>query len=141
MSAAGAASLAVSSLPAGMVRVQAVYNGTTDFLSSVSPVLKQKISPHPTTTSLSLTTQVLPNGRLRYLLTATVTASGETSIVPVGTVIFKRNGVALGKSKLVGSSTHLVLGRKVPRHGKIVAAFLANSQFRASTSSPVTLSG
>jgi len=141
LGATGAASLSVSSLPVGTVPIQAVYNGTVDFLSSVSPVLKQKISPLPTTTSLSLTTQRLPNGSSRYLLTATVMASEGTSIVPVGTVVFRRNGVALGKSKLVDGIAQLVLGRKAPRRGRFVAAYLGKSQFRPSTSSPVTFAG
>jgi len=138
---AGAASLTVASLPVGTARIQAVYNGTAQFLSSVSLVLNQKISAVATTTSLSLTTQLLPNGSLQYLLTATVMANGETSIAPVGTVVFRRNGRVLGKAKLVDGSAQLVLSRKVPRHGRFVAAFLGNSRFRPSTSPPASLGG
>jgi hypothetical protein len=141
LDASGAASLVMTSLPAGMVRIQAVYNGTTTFLSSVSPVLTQKISPQPTTTRLSLTAVRMPNGSMRFVLTATVTASGESSIVPVGTVVFRRNGVALGRSKLVNRMAHLGLGRRLPRNGRLVAVFLGSAQFRRSISPPVVLAG
>jgi hypothetical protein len=139
--AGGAASLTVSSLPVGTLRIQAVYNGTTNYASSVSPVLKQKVSPHPTTTRLSLTALHSLNGSLRFVLSARVTANGDASIVPVGTVVFRRNGVALGKSKLVGGFANLGLGRRALRRGRIVAVFQGSSQFRRSTSAPVILTG
>jgi hypothetical protein len=134
----GAARLAVSSLPAGTVRIQAVYNGTTNFTSSVSPVLKQKVNPHPTTTILSLIAEVLPNNRVRFVLEATVTANGDSSLVPAGTVVFRRNGVAIGKSRLTSGSARLVLGRRISRNGRFVAVFLGSARFRRSSSAAVS---
>ena len=54
-------------------------------------------------------------------------------------LIFKRNGVAIGRSKLAGGSARLILGRGAARNGRIVAVFQGNSQFRRSTSPPVAL--
>jgi hypothetical protein len=141
LDANGAASLSVSSLPVGTVPIQAVYNGTVNFLSSVSSILKQKVAPVPTATTLSVTAQSQPNGTLRYLLTVTVVPTGETTILPAGTVVFRRNGVALGKVKLVNGSAHLLLSRKASRPGKFVAAYRGNSRFHASTSPPVHVTG
>jgi hypothetical protein len=45
LSSTGTASLSVSSLPVGTIRVQAIYSGAGDDASSISSVYKQKVDP------------------------------------------------------------------------------------------------
>ncbi len=54
LGADGTASLTVSSLPVGQIRIQAIYYGTPDYLSSTSPVLVQSVDKLSTSTSLTL---------------------------------------------------------------------------------------
>jgi hypothetical protein len=133
---AGTASLSVSSLPRGSARIQAIYNGTPEALSSVSPVLTQSVERLPTTTISSPSTVIKANGAVSYLLVATITAPGQPLAVPAGTVVFKKNGVTIGRSRLKGGTAVLVLGRRVPR-GKFIAVFQGGARFRGSTSPPV----
>ena len=83
--------MSISSLPVGASRIQAVYNGAPNDLSSVSPILTQTVNRLATVTVLSLSSQVKANGQIRYFLVATTTTSGA-ALVPSGTVVFRKNG-------------------------------------------------
>jgi hypothetical protein len=133
---AGLASLSVASLLVGTARIQAVYNGTATSLSSVSPVLNQKVSPALTDTNLSASTATRPDGSIRYVLVATVNPGGDTSFVPSGTVIFRRNGAIIGRLKLKHGTAVLTLGPHLPR-GKFRAVFEGSSRFQPSTSTAI----
>ena len=135
----GTASLTVSSLPVGLGRIQAVYYGTPDYLPSTSPALVQSVAKLITSTTLTLTTQTRPNGRLVYVLEASVAPDGVTGITAVGTVVFRRNGSVIGRARLNNGTAVLSIGRYAPKRGKFVAAFQGSSLFKASTSPPLTL--
>jgi hypothetical protein len=135
----GTAILTLSSLPAGNVRIQAAYGGSTDNLSSVSLIATQTVLPAPTTTSLILTTRILKNGARQYILVARVDVTGNSGLVPTGTVVFRRHGKMLGRAALRGGVATISLGRRAPRPGTYVALFRGNTRFGASSSTTVVL--
>jgi hypothetical protein len=130
----GTASLTVSSLPVGLGRIQAIYNGTPDYFSSPSPVLVQSVDKLATLTTLALTTQVRPNGRGFWVLESFVSPVGVTGITVAGTVVFRRNGLVIGRARINNGLAIISLGRKAPRRGKFVAAFQGSSRFKTSKS-------
>jgi hypothetical protein len=134
---AGTAILTVASLAVGKTGILAAYTGTADDLQSVSPVVRQKIAAAPTVTSLSVTTQALPNGRVRYILVATVAADGDPSLTPSGMVDFRMNGKSIGTARLKGGvATRVAHGKSAGSRAKFVASFEKNTRFRASRSGP-----
>ncbi len=134
LGANGTASLTTSSLPVGQGRIQAVYYGTTDYLSSASPALVQAVDKLATSTSLTLVTQTRSNGRVVYVLEASVVPEGVTGITTTGTVVFRRNGAVIGRARLNDGTAALSIGRKAPNRARFVAAFQGGSRFKASTS-------
>ena len=137
LNASGNASLTLSSLPPGKSRIQAIYNGTTDYFGSSSSIARQSVLPATTSTSLTLTTQMKTNGGVRYVLVATV--DDESSAVPVlaGIVVFRRKGKTIGKAKLKGGTAVFSLGARAPVNQTFVATFQRSASFRSSTSPPV----
>ncbi len=133
----GNASVVLSSLPAGKLRIQAIYSGSTDDFGSSSPIVIQSVLPAATSTSLILTTDTTAAGGVRYLLVATVVNDFSGSPVPAGTVAFRRNGKTIGKAKVVGGTAVLSLGSHAPASQKFVAAFQKSESFLASTSPPL----
>jgi hypothetical protein len=138
LDASGTASLSVSSLPVGTSRIQALFNGTPGNLSSVSPTLSQTIKPLSTVTVLSLQTKVNPNGQTRFFLVAMTSTSGGT-LVPSGTVVFRKNGRTIGTARLKDGTAILSLSRGAARSGRFVAKFQGSSRFGASSSAQVVV--
>jgi hypothetical protein len=136
LSGSGAASLMVASLPVGTSRIQAIYSGSTGFLSSVSSIIKQSVTRITTATIGRITTMTMPNGKLRYVLIASVTTQGEAFVTPSGSVIFRRNGAVLGRAKVKNGTATLVLARNFRPKGKFVADFQGNQRFSPSKSRP-----
>ncbi len=139
LSSSGTASLTISALPVGKASIQTIFSGTTNDLSSVSPVLTQTVAAVPTVTTLAIAAQTHANGKTRYVLVATVAPAIESSVAVTGKVVFRKNGRAIGSAKLKGGVATLAIGRSLPR-AKYVAAFARNSQFKASSSAPFVLS-
>lgn len=133
----GDASLTLSSLPAGKLRIQAIYSGSTDDYGSFSPSVIQSVSPAATSTSLTLTTETTAQGGVRYVLVAMVVNDSSGSAVPAGTVAFRRNGKTIGKAKLKGGTAVFSLGSRAPANQKFVATFQKSASFLASTSPAV----
>ena len=138
LNSSGTASVSLDSLPVGTARIQAIYNGSTNDSSSVSPVLKQTVSALPTVTVISLTSQVRPNRVTRYFLVATTTSVG-TTLLPTGTVVFRKNGHTIGSAKLKNGTAVLSISRKVARSGRFLAKFQGTARFHSSTSAPITV--
>ena len=130
----GTASLLVSTLPIGQNRIQAVFYGTADDQSSTSLVLVQSVSKLSTSTTLTLTTETRPNGRLVFVLEATVIPDGVTGVSAVGSVEFRRNGSFIGRARLKDGLAILSVGRQLPKRSKYVGKFEGSSRFRPSTS-------
>jgi hypothetical protein len=132
----GSASLAVTTLPIGVARIQAIFNGSPAFLSSISPVIKQTVTRVMTITIGNISTTTRPNGSQRYILVASVATIADTSATPTGTVIFRRNGAIVGRAKIKNGTAVFVLGRKARPQGKFIADFQGNARFLASKSLP-----
>jgi hypothetical protein len=141
LSTDGTASLTASTLPVGSGRIQAVFNGTPEDLPSLSPFLIQAVDRFNTATSLTLTTQARANGRLDFVLLATVASDGATGQSPIGTVVFRRNGHSLGRVRLTGGTAVLVIGRHPPSRGTFLASYQGSSRFQPSTSARIVVSG
>jgi Bacterial Ig-like domain (group 3) len=137
LDSSGTASLSISSLPVGVSRIQAVYNGSPNDQSSVSPILAQTVSALPTVTVILLSSQPKANGQTRYRLVATTTTTGA-AIVPSGTVVFRKNGHVIGSAKLKSGTAVLVISRRVAQNGRFVAKFQGSTRFRQSTSEPIS---
>jgi hypothetical protein len=137
----GTASLTIGSLPKGKARIQAIYEGTTDYFPSVSPVLSQRIDKSSTATSLTFTTQVQPDGQVLDVLKADVVAVGGAGILPIGRVVFRRNGRVIGRASLNNGTAWLTLGRHTPARGRFLVSFRGSSRFKPSTSPPLRLQG
>ncbi len=139
LGADGTASLTTSALPQGDVRIQAAFGGNPDDFGSVSQVFIQAVNRFDTATNLAATTQTRPNGKVREVLIAAVDAVGVAGVTPAGTVVFRRNGRAIGRARLVGGTAMLVLPGRIPARGRFVASFRSNPRYRASTSAPLIL--
>jgi hypothetical protein len=137
LNASGNASLTLSSLPAGKLRIQAVYTGSTDYFGSYSQSAIQTVLPAATSTTLTLTTESTGGSGVRYVLIATVINQATGSAVPSGTVTFRRNGKTIGKARLGGGTAVFSLGSHAPVNQKFVAMFQKSASFLASTSPPV----
>jgi hypothetical protein len=137
LDASGNASLMLTSLPAGKVKIQAIYTGSTDYFGSSSQKVTQSVLPAPTSTTLALSTQTTAQGDARYVLIATVAIESSGAPVPGGTVVFRRNGQTIGTARLKGGTAMFSLGARAPANQKFVAAFQKSKSFLASTSPPV----
>jgi hypothetical protein len=128
-----AASLATSSLKITTHSITATYSGDTNVSGSTSPVLSQKVTRAPTTTTLTSS----PNPAL-YLQTITFTATVSSPIgTPTGTVTFKEGTVVLGTGILSGGVASLQLGLPVGKHF-IQATYGGAATLAASTSKAIT---
>jgi hypothetical protein len=139
LDALGTASLTISTLPVGSGRIQAAYNGSPTALPSLSPLVMQSVIRFTTTTSLALVTKVQANGRLRYVLEATVETAQSPGLAPTGIVVFRRGGKVIGRVHLTAGRASLTIGRHPPARGTYVAAFQGSSRFQPSTSARLKL--
>src|SRR5262249_31261173 len=98
----GTASLTVPSLAVGTASIQAIYNGSTNDLGSISAPFRQTVKPLPTATSLTISIRRLSRGRVQYVLVASVAPGLGVALVPTGTIVFRKNGRTLGKANLSG---------------------------------------
>ena len=133
----GTASIPISSLPVGNARIQAVYNGVPNDLSSVSPVLTQKVGALATVTVLRLSSQIKANGHTQYFLVAT-TQTSSAMIVPSGAVIFRKNGHSLGSARLKNGTAVLRISARAAQSRRFVARFEGSARFLPSTSAPIS---
>jgi hypothetical protein len=139
ISAAGTASIAVAGLSTGKTRFQAIYNGSNTELPSVSRVFTQTVSRAPTLTMLEVSTELLPNGRTRITLIATVSTPTGTGIEPTGTVQFRSGGKSLGTARVKGGVAALVLVKRKVVYHSFIASYKGSTKFSASESSQVAL--
>jgi hypothetical protein len=133
----GTARLTFTLLKAGKGRIQAVYNGTADDVSSASKQLLQRAVRFPTTTSVGLSKLIQSNGSSRYLLQVNVATAGTPAVIPYGTVVFRRNGRSFRRVNLTDGTAEVVIHGRVRRSTTFVAVFQQNSVFQKSTSPPV----
>jgi hypothetical protein len=139
LGANGTATLTTTSLPQGNVRIQAAYTGNPDNFGSVSQGYIQVVARSATITTLTATTRVQPNGRVRQVLMAAVNVVGVIGLTPSGTVVFRRNGRVLGRARIVNGTATLVIPLRIPARGRFVASYQSTRRYRGSTSVPLVL--
>lgn len=127
----GAASLTISSLPAGTKSITALYSGDASFAQSTSPVLSQVVDRAPTTTA----TVSSPNDSLAgQSVTFTATVKASTGAVPTGTMTFTLGSTTLGRVTVGGSSASLSISA-LPGGSSTVKATFTGSNFQGSSGS------
>lgn len=130
----GVARLTTTALPRRLARIQALFGGTVDDYGSVSAPYAQEVARAATSMTLTATTRFNARGRPHAILTASVEAVGPTGVEPVGEVVFRRDGVVIGRRRLVGglASIGLPVGRQ--GRGRFVANFLGNARYGGGSS-------
>ncbi len=122
--------------------VTATYGGDTDFATSTSPALAQKIDPASTTTTVSTSTQPSLFGQT-VTLTATVavTAPGSGAVTaPTGTVTFSdgSNPITCGAGSVTFSGTTATCVTSALGAGThaVTATYTGDANFSGSTAAP-----
>lgn len=130
----GTASITIASLPRGDARIQAAFTGNPEDYGSVSPIFVQAVAKYDTATTLAARRVTRPNGRIREALLASVDALGAAGVVPMGKVLFRRNGRVIGRARLVGGTATILLPMHLPARGRFVAQYQASKNFGPSRS-------
>ena len=107
-------------------------------LSSVSGILTQKVNSLATLTVISLSSQLKPNGQTRTFLVASTSALGG-SVIPTGTVVFRKNGHTIGSARLKNGKAVLALLKRAAQSGRFVARFEGSAKFGPSSSAPLVV--
>jgi len=131
--AAGTASLATSSIPAGNWTVRAIYPGDSTYLSSLGAV-SETIKLYSSTTTLSSTPNPSAN-KQSVVFTATVTSAGPD--VPTGTVTFRDGTNGIGQATLSGGVATLAKSSLAVGTHSITATYNGDNQSNKSTSPAV----
>jgi hypothetical protein len=97
----GKATLSTSTLSVGAHSITAVYSGSIDYITSVSPALTQTVNKSATTTTLTSSPNPSHLGQA-VTFTATVAVVAPGSGTPTGTVTLKDGATSLGSSPLIG---------------------------------------
>ena len=128
---AGAATLPISTLPAGSHSITATYSGNTNYATSTSAVLVEVVQSTATTTTLTSTVATtLADEPASF--TASVSSSTGT---PTGSVSFYDGGVSIGQAQLnaQGVATLSTSTLTVGTHS-ITAVYVGNGNYNTSTS-------
>ncbi|MEU5443275.1 Ig-like domain-containing protein, partial [Streptomyces griseofuscus] len=133
----GTATLTTSSLAVGTHTLTAVYNGSTNFNPSTSPVDTQTVNKASTATTLTSTPNPSTFGQT-VTLTATVTAVPPGTGTPTGTVSFYDGATLLGTSTLTGGTATLATSSLVVGTHALTAVYNGSTNFNPSTSPVVT---
>ncbi|MGA3080108.1 MAG: Ig-like domain repeat protein, partial [Terracidiphilus sp.] len=134
----GVASITTSALPAGLLTLQASYNGATYFVTTNSPPYNQTVNEN-TTTAVTISPNPLVFGQTSTL-TATVTPA--VSGTPTGSVDFKLNGGDIGTISMSGgvaTTSTAYFGGLTPGSYSVTANYSGDSTYLASGSSTFTL--
>jgi subtilase family serine protease len=95
-----------------------------------------KINPAGTRVSLTPTYQTQAHGKRMYELVVTVTTTVPGGPIPVGTVVFHRNGGTFGSATLRKGTATITLDSTRPAKYKFQAVFKGGRDFDSSTSPP-----
>jgi hypothetical protein len=135
LNGSGQAAFSTSALSGGSHSITAVYGGDTNFTGSASSTLTQAVDPTSSSTGVGASSNPTTFGT-SVTFTATVSGSGGT---PSGTVTFKDGASTLVVGTLNGSgqATFTTASETVGSHS-ITAVYGGDSNFTASTSSPLT---
>lgn len=134
LGATGAASLVVSSFPAGTHSLTAAYAGNQSFQASTSPISTLPVAPDATLTGLTGTPDPAALGAT-VSFTAVV-ASPATTVIPTGAVTFYDGPSAIGTATLdaQGHAVFTTSALAIGAHS-ITASYAGDANFTASLSS------
>jgi hypothetical protein len=137
LNGSGQATLAVSSLAFGTHSITVVYGGDTNYITSTSSALPQRVNMAATTTTVQSSNPSSMFGQL-VTFTATVAANSPGSGIPTGTVTFYDGTTVLGTQTLSGgTATFSTSSLKVGTHS-IKVKYNGDPNYIASTSAILT---
>ncbi|MBZ5620376.1 MAG: Ig-like domain-containing protein [Acidobacteriia bacterium] len=128
----GIASIQISSFAVGTHSLTAVYGGSTSLSGSTSPPVVLTVNKANTTTSLTTSANPAPSGQ-PLTLTATVAPSGAT-----GQVQFRDGSAVIGAGTLTNGTATFTTSTLTSGAHSLTAAYLGDTNFNASTSTPLT---
>jgi hypothetical protein len=133
LNGSGQATYSTSSLAVGTHSITAVYQGATDFGTSTSIAINQKVNKAATTSSVGGPSD--PPANTQVTFTATVVPTAPGSVAPTGTVTFYSGSTALGTVAInsQGQATLPVTFKKAGTY-KITVKYSGDANFAASTS-------
>jgi len=133
LNGSGQATYSTSSLAVGTHSITAVYQGATDFGTSTSSAINQKVNKAATTSSIGGPTDPPVNTQVTF--TATVVPTAPGSVAPTGTVTFYSGSTVLGTVPInsQGQATLPVTFKKAGTY-KITVKYSGDANFAASTS-------
>jgi hypothetical protein len=136
----GRSQLTTSALTAGSHSITAVYGGDSNHSASTSAAVALTIngagSQSPTSLALSSSANPSVLGQPVSFTVRITTAGGS----PTGSVTFKDGSNALGTALLAGNAATLTVGSLTVGTHAIVATYVGNATFAASTSPVITQS-
>jgi hypothetical protein len=128
--------LAVNNLSVGTHSITASYSGDSNYQGSTSAVLKQKVTAASTTTALASSLNPAVFGQN---VTWTATVKSNTTATPTGSVQYKDGTTLIGTATLNASGVATLTSSKLSSGThSITAQFVANTNFLASVSSPLS---
>jgi hypothetical protein len=128
----GTAKLAVATFAPGSHSITIQYSGDSNFSASTSSAFTETVNPATTTTTLSPSLNPATAGQ-SVTLTATVQSSSGAAVS--GTVTFLDGSTTLGTATLSSGSAQFTTSSLAPGTHSLTAAYTANADFAASTSS------
>jgi subtilase family serine protease len=135
LSKTGVATLAISTLPAGVNIIQATYAGSLEFGQSLSSLSETVLVP--TTTTLMTSFTQLGQGIQLTLSVSVLPASGTTATS--GTVTVYNGTTQIGTAAVSGGSASFSTSTLPVGIASLSAAYSGSSTFAASTSAPVSV--
>jgi alpha-tubulin suppressor-like RCC1 family protein len=135
---AGTATFSTASLSVGNHTIKAYFvSGDSTYNDSTSGSITQAVSKAETEISL-VSSEPDSDYRSEVTLTATVTATGESTATPAGNVTFKDGTTTLGTDSLSsGEATYVTSNLSAGTH-TLTAVYAGNESFKTSTSSSIT---
>jgi hypothetical protein len=135
------ATLTTSALAVGTHSLTAVYSGDSDFVTSTSAILTQKVNKATTTTTLSSSANPSSFGQ-PVTFTATLGVVAPGAGIPTGMVTFKDGNTVLGTATLqvvngVAQAQFATTGLQKGKHS-ITAVYGGDADFLTSTSAVLT---
>jgi Bacterial Ig-like domain (group 3)/Right handed beta helix region len=134
---AGTAALSLSSLSAGTHSIYAIYSGDSDLPPATTNTLSQTVSTFATTVDLTASVEKVSFGQ-NVALSAQVASPGSSALV-TGGVVFYEGLNSLGVAEVVDGIAKFTTNSLTAGAHTIVAKFIQNQTYSASTSNAVTI--
>jgi hypothetical protein len=126
----GAATLTTTTLSTGTKSITAVYDGSTDFAGSTSPVLSQIVQQAASTVTLSSSQNPSAVGQS---VAFTATVAPQFAGNPLGSVTFKNGNSTLGQVTLAGGAATLTAASLTAGSHTITSKYSGSADFSASS--------